>query len=306
MMSGRRLVRALVGRPPGPLVLALMLWLAVVGCGAAPEAPPPATTQARIISLVPAVTEMLFAIGAGPDVVGVSSFDRFPAEVEALPKVGALVDPDFERILTLHPTLVVVYGTQSDLIARLDGASIPTFTYQHAVDQGLDDIPQMIRRLGVALDRIAQAEVVAAGIERDLDSIREEVAGQPRPATALLFGREPGTLRGIYASAGVGFLHDVLELAGGRDVFGDIARESLQVSTETLLARQPEVILELRPSLTTPAAVAAEVAVWNQLAAIPAVRDGRVRILTDPGLTVPGPRIAETARAFREVLRFNR
>jgi iron complex transport system substrate-binding protein len=88
---------------------------ASVACGR--EATPAPGKAQRIVSLVPAVTEMLFAIGAGPQVVGVSSYDHFPAEVEALPKVGALVDPDTERILSLRPDLVVVYGSQSDVDA---------------------------------------------------------------------------------------------------------------------------------------------------------------------------------------------
>ena len=73
----------------------------------------------RIISLIPAVTEMLFAMGSGNQVVGVSSFDKYPPEVASRQKVGALLDPDIERILALKPDLVVVYGTQQELIARL-------------------------------------------------------------------------------------------------------------------------------------------------------------------------------------------
>jgi ABC-type Fe3+-hydroxamate transport system substrate-binding protein len=82
----------------------------------------------RIISLVPAVTEMLFAIGAGDAVVGVSSYDHYPPAVETKTRVGALVDPDFERILSLKPDLVIVYGTQNDLVARLGRPVCPHST----------------------------------------------------------------------------------------------------------------------------------------------------------------------------------
>jgi iron complex transport system substrate-binding protein len=119
----------------------------------------------RIVSVVPAVTEMLFAIGAGPQVVGVGSYDHFPAEADTLPKVGALLDPDFEKILSLRPDLVVVYDSQADFIARLQRASIPIFHYQHA---GLADITQTIRRHGDETERTKEAEAVASVIERDL------------------------------------------------------------------------------------------------------------------------------------------
>ncbi len=73
----------------------------------------------RIVSLVPSATEMLFAMGAGSKVAGVSSFDRFPPDVQRLPKVGALVDPDVERILSLRPDLVIAYASQRDFLGRL-------------------------------------------------------------------------------------------------------------------------------------------------------------------------------------------
>ncbi|MEI7630330.1 MAG: ABC transporter substrate-binding protein, partial [Actinomycetes bacterium] len=80
-----------------------------------------------------------------------------------------------------------------------------------------------------------------------LSAVRARVAGKRRPKTLLVFSREPKTLRNMYVSGGRGFLHDMLEIAGGDDVFNDIDKESVQVSTETILARAPEVILELRP-----------------------------------------------------------
>ncbi|MGE3888626.1 MAG: helical backbone metal receptor, partial [Vicinamibacterales bacterium] len=80
---------------------------------------PGQATPQRIVSLVPAVTEMLFAIGAGSQVAAVSSYDQDPPEVKALPRVGALLDPDVERILALRPDLVITYGSQADLQAQL-------------------------------------------------------------------------------------------------------------------------------------------------------------------------------------------
>src|SRR6185295_6525056 len=96
----------------------------ILAIGMASAAAQPARTPARIVSLIPAVTEMLFAIGAGPQVIAVSSFDRYPPEVAKLQRVGALIDPDLERILSLRPDLVVVYASQSDLRTQLDRAKI--------------------------------------------------------------------------------------------------------------------------------------------------------------------------------------
>jgi iron complex transport system substrate-binding protein len=243
---------------------------------------------------------MLFAIGAGPAVVGISSFDQYPVEVRSRPRVGALVDPDFERILSLTPDLVVVYESQEELIARLARVGIPVFRYRH---RGLDDIMTTIDQLGARIGRGSEASAEVARIRRELDEIRRRVAGASRPRTALLFGRELGALRGIFASAGVGFMHDMLVLAGGEDVFDDIKRQSLQVTIETLLARAPDVIVEAHPGAGwTPDRMAAERALWQRLPTVPAVRTDRVHILADDVLLVPGPRVGTAVRMIADVL----
>jgi iron complex transport system substrate-binding protein len=254
----------------------------------------------RIISLVPALTEMLFAIGAGSDVIAVSSYDKFPAEVEKLPRVGALLDPDTERILSMRPELVIIYGSQGDLKNQLTRTGIDVFEYRHG---GLLHVLSTLRRLGATTGRETEAERVAAGIERRLTEIRTRVAGRPRPRTLLVFGREPLSLRNLYASGGVGFLHDVLELSGGLNVFGDVKRESAQVSTEALLATAPEVIVELRIGETPDSEqIRREREPWMRFTAVPAVRNGRIHILYGDHLVVPGPRLAQAAEEIARAI----
>jgi iron complex transport system substrate-binding protein len=244
---------------------------------------------------------MLFAIGAGDQVVGVSSYERYPDEVKTRERVGALIDPDVERILSLRPDLVVVYGTQGELIQRLGRASVPMFNYEH---KGLPDITQTIRALGARVGRAAEAATLAETMEREIDAIRREVADRPRPRTALIIGREPGGMRGMYASAGVGFLHDMLEVAGGEDVFADIGRQSVQVPAEMLIARAPEVIIEVHPPEGwTPERIVTERVLYRAYSSIPAVRNDRIHILANPVLLVPGPRVVEGIRILAETLR---
>src|SRR3954454_20884870 len=127
------------------------------GTPARPAAPSSAAPQ-RIISLIPPVTETLFAVGAGPQVVAVSSFDNYPPEATRLQRVGALLDPDVERILSLRPDLVVVYASQVDLCAQLERAHIPTYVYSHA---GLADVTSTIREVGARVGHGAVAAQLA-------------------------------------------------------------------------------------------------------------------------------------------------
>lgn len=267
-----------------------------------PEAPPePRSTDARrIVSLVPAVTEMLFAIGAGGRLVAVSSFDTYPPEVEGLTRVGALLDPDLERIFALTPDLVVLYGSQGELRAQLARAGIAAYVYSHG---GLADITPMMRDLGARTGTQDQAEAAAAAIEQAIRKVADRVRGRARLSTLVVIGRERGALRAIYASGGRGFLHDLVEVAGGQDVLADIDRENIQASTELILARAPQVILEVYGGEEMAEAdLARERAVWQKLSSVPAVRDDRLHILTDQELVVPGPRIALAAERFARVL----
>jgi cobalamin transport system substrate-binding protein len=275
--------------------LALILTLTLVAAHS--QTPQPR----RVVSVIPATTEMIFAMGAGDQLVGVGNFDRFPpAEISKLPRVGGLLDPDTERILALKPDLVLVYSTQAELKARLDRASVPYFSYEH---RALPDVMQTIRALGGRLGVPANAERLASDMERALADVRQSVAGKGRPKALLVFGREADNLRGIAASGGYGFLSDLLDVAGSENLFSDIKQQSVQASTEMILARRPDVIIELRYGDDQRAYnLERELQPWQTLASVPAVRNKRVYLLVGDEFVVPGPRIVNAARRFAETL----
>jgi iron complex transport system substrate-binding protein len=279
--------------PTVATAIGLALWLQPGLAQSTGERP------SRIISLVPAVTEMLFAVGAGDRVVGVSSFDRFPPEVERLQRVGALLDPDVERILSLRPDLVVVYRSQTDLLTQLARAKVPAFVYAHA---GLADVTATMRQLGSRVGSADRANAVASDIERRIDAARKRVSG-PRPKTLVVIGRDALSLRGIYASGGIGFIHDTLTAAGGDNVFADLKREAVQATTEQILASAPEAILELHADPMDDGMKAKELKVWAALASVPAVRNQRIHIIVDPRTVIPGPRVADAVEVLSAALR---
>jgi iron complex transport system substrate-binding protein len=254
----------------------------------------------RIVSLVPAATEMLFAIGAGHSVVGVSSFDNYPPEVQSLPRVGALLDPDTEQILALRPGLVVVYASQTEAVSRFERAGIRTFSVRHG---GIATVLETMRKLGEVTGRSADAESAARDLRVRIDAVRTRVKGLRRPRVLLLLGREPTTLRNMYVSGGIGFTHEMLDAAGGANVFADVARESVQPTHEVLIARSPDVIVEVRA--TGPLAQEGQEEsrrAWSILSSIPAVQLGRIHALVGEPLVVPGPRLAEGVETLARAL----
>jgi iron complex transport system substrate-binding protein len=273
----------------------------LAACGGQPaRQPAPPKTPQRIVSLVPAVTEMLYAIGAGPRMVGASSFDTYPPEVRTLPKVGGLIDPDLERIISLRPDLVVISATHAELGVQLRSAGLATFPYALG---DLANVTQTIRILGTVTGLDREATSVIAGLESRFEAVRDRVKGRPKVRTLLVFSRQPGSLRGVYASGGTGFLHDLLELAGGENVFAGVRREAVQATTEAIISAAPDAIVELR---TGPALASGEIErerrSWDALPAVPAVRTGRVFVLVGDELVVPGVRVAETAERIAGVL----
>ena len=252
----------------------------------------------RIVSVVPAVTQILLAIGAGPQITGVSSFDD-SQEVASLPKVGALLNPYIEKIFSLSPDLVVLYKNQIEEHTQLKRARIKTFLYHHGT---LPDIPKTVRTIGKHIWKEFEAEQVAVGIETELRKLKEQTTGLAKPKTLLVFGREPNSIRNVYASGGVGFLHDILEVAGATNVFADIPREATRPSSETILAVAPEIIIELRSKHATENNINSDNNAWKTFSSLPAVKSEIIYVLTGNDLVVPGPNVAHVAKQIAELI----
>lgn len=282
-------------RAPRRVLLTLAIGLLALPACRPPTDVPAAVQGPRVVSLVPAVTEMLFAVGAGPQVVGVSSFDKVPPEVATRPRVGALLDPDVERILRLEPDLVVTYGSQDTLHEQLARAGVEALPYRHG---GIAETLEMMETVGTRTGHAGQARAAANALRARLTSVRMKVEGRPRPRVLLVFGREPGTVRQVWASGGVGFLHEVLDVAGADNVFADVPRENVQATTEMLLTRAPDVIVELR-AVPGPAEHPSP---WRALPGIPAVKTGRLITLEGDQFVVPGPRLGQAAEALARAL----
>ena len=171
--------------------------------------------------------------------------------------------------------------------------------YSHA---GLPDITATLREIGDRVGHGGEAADVATAIEGRIAQVRKRVASLQRPRTLIVFDRETLALRGVYASGGVGFIHDMVDAAGGANVFADVKQQAVQATTELILARRPEVILELRGDPVAPEIRAKEIALWHALGSVPAVRTDRVYFIDQQMTVVPGPRVAEAVELIARTL----
>jgi iron complex transport system substrate-binding protein len=278
------------------------MWSFLLSClillGACQQAPPssPSTTPQRIVALTPSIEETLFALGLGKRVVGVGDYCVWPPEVRSLPQLGGLFNPNLERIVALRPDFAVLIPSERDLAAKLGRLGVPTLVVRN---ESLADVERSFRTIA------ARCGVPAAG-ERLAAQWRRDLAPRPlpwKPRVMLSVGRQSGRLADILVAGPGTFFDEILVRMGGVNVFSDAPALYPQVSLEEVVARAPDVILELRSEAVTPEVAAALVKDWQQLPNVPAVRNGRVTVIADDYVAIPGPRLPRLDQAMRAALR---
>jgi len=274
--------------------LAASWGLLVIGSGAPGRAVPPAAAGLRVVSLAPNITETIFALGADDLLVGVTVFCNDPPAARRIPRVGGPLNPSRERILSLNPHIIV---------AQMPNSSMERFCRDHGIRfealemTSLARIEHGILRLGRLLDRGEAAARLASSIRTELNEIRRRTQSLRRPRTLLTIGRRPGSLSSIYTTGRGSFLGEILEIAGGANIFADLGASYAEVSKEAICRRAPEVIIETVPGAVPDASLASAVLRdWETLGDIPAVATGRIYVVTNAVIQIPGPRVAKAAR----------
>lgn len=285
--------------------LALLIGIpAVAACGAREEggsAPGAGTVDdygavivtaapaRRIVSLNPTTTELLFALGAGERLVGRSRWDQWPAEALAVTEVGDAIRPSVERIMAARPDLVLLYasGDNRAAAAALAGAGIRVVALR--IDR-IADLERSLHIIGALTGRDSAATLASDSLRRSLDTVRAALRAVARPRVFLHVWDNP-----LIAIGGGSYLSELVEIAGGRNVYGDLSGPSPQVSFEDLLRRDPEVIL------AGPGA-AARLAADARWRALRAVRDGRVLAYDTMLVSRPSLRLGEGARSLAALL----
>ena len=284
--------------------LSLAILLSHDGDAVAPptsQESPAGNSFSRIICMAPNITEAVFALGVGDRVVGVSDYTVYPPEAAEKPSVGALYNPNFERILALEPDLVIVQQKHEKVEALCRSKEIPVLRVNMEGGTGA-----VLDAMGVLGDRLGVTEAASAlcsEIRAELARVRKRVEGLPRVKALACVDRASGTLKNIYSPGKAGLLTELIEIAGGENVFADEADPYVLVSLEAIVRRAPDVIVETRPGRQVSEAERREiVAEWKSLSTLPAVTHDRVFLLTDDFITVPGPRIGKIAARLAEVL----
>lgn len=277
-------------------VLLLLVALVTGACHGAPVHEPDGSADARrILTLAPNLAELVFALGHGERVVGVSDYTVWPPDAAKLPRVGGLFNPNFEAMMALEPDLAVLLPSEADVGERLHRVGVATLTLEI---ESLADVERAFVTLGERLGdpaagRHRAAEFHATLAPRQLGTARRVL---------VVVGREPGRLGKLYA-AGPGTVYDeMLTRLGATNVFADARPRYPEIGFEEVLSRAPEVIVELRAEALTGPQEAEAQADWQAFPALPAVARGRVAVIAADYALVPGPRLALLYDRLAEVL----
>jgi len=232
----------------------------------------------RIVCLVPSVTDAVFALGAGADVVAITDYTKYPAAALTRPSVGNPIQPSLEVLLSLHPDIVIGIQTSSPIEALLpiERLGIPVYLVN---PRGLDGLLRSITDLGVALHREQAATALITSLQHRIDAVRTRTQGRPRPSVFMPIWYDPIMTIGKHA-----FITEIIAAAGGRSITDDLTPEWPQLSLEALVARAPQGLLLVRGSKTT-FDVLKDKPGWS---ALPAIQQRRV-FYTDDRIELASP-----------------
>jgi iron complex transport system substrate-binding protein len=280
------LVAVLAAAPAGALTLTDMLGRTVT-LAAAPS---------RIVSLVPSVTEIVFALGAQDRLVGRTDFCDYPAAVRTKPSVGGMINPSLETLLALRPDLVVATdeGNREDTIQQIERLRIPIYLV-HA--DRIAETVDLIARVGELTGRQPQVAKLTGQMLGRIEAVRRAVAPFPRPRVLYVLWPEP-----LIVPGRASMLTELIDVAGGASITAGDGEAYPRFSLEAAVARAPEVIILADHSTGASTAGRASPEKWQRLASVPAIRAGRLHSADLSLLHRYGPRVPEGLEMLARII----
>jgi iron complex transport system substrate-binding protein len=285
------------------LAVAFVLVALLVGaaCGGGGRVVAPKSSKpARIISLTPSTTEILYGVGAFDRVVAVSDYCTFPPEVAKLPRVGGWNNPNMEQIASLRPDLVIFSDAQAQFVKdKVEAAGIRTLSVP---SQTLEDAYKSIELVGQAAGEEAAARRLLEQTRASVQTVRLATERLPRLRVLCVVDRVPGTLRDLYTAGEQSFIAQLIREAGGEPLSPPSRANWGKMQKEAIVVLDPDVVLDLMMHKAEGGFDEDTLAVWRELPSLRAVREGRVYPLREETVLHPSQFVGDTARRFAELI----
>ncbi len=246
----------------------------------------------RLLSLAPSNTEILFALGLGDRIVGVTDFCDFPQEAKEKEKVGGFADPNIEKIISLEPDLIfAVSGLQDTAVERLRDEGFNVFVVNRKT---VDELTDVIRRVGEVADVAGNSDELADELEDRISAVREKVSeATSTPSVFYEVYSEPLMTAGKNT-----VINDVIGVAGGASLGNESNEDYPQFSLETLIEQDPDVYFASTGSMSEPKDIAAREG-WEGLSVS---ANGRIHVIDENIINRSGPRLIDALEQFAELI----
>ena len=255
----------------------------------------------RLVSLAPSLTQILVELGLKSNLVGVTRYDISPAEVASLPRVGGLLDPNYEAIFALSPSQVLLLHEHGPIAEQLARLGIESFALDHRTIKG---IIESVTKIGELCSSQSQAQSVVSRLELAVTAAETRASKFPKvKALVVIGGSTEEGLKNLFISGRDGFYNDLLRIAGGENMYQQSTASFGSISAEGLLALDPEVIIHIRPNYDGLTATPDDaLRIWSELSSLRAVKNKRVYVLSDVEVTIPGITFPGVLGKFEDIL----
>jgi iron complex transport system substrate-binding protein len=249
------------------------------------------TVCRRIVSLAPSVTEMLFALGLGDRVVGVTRYCTYPPEARSRTQVGGYVDPNYEELLRLKPDIVIMLAVHAAAQERLRQLGLATIMVDHTTIAG---ITGSILTIGKSCGAAERAERLVEGIRVRIERIRNAAAGTVRPRVMVSVDRNTDAFNSIYIAGKNTCYDEMIAIAGGVNAYAGIAAAYPAVSMEGICQMNPQVIIDLIPDSDGRNKKRETIrSQWDRITGVEAVQKKRIYLFAQDYAVIPGPRFID-------------
>ncbi|NIA17321.1 MAG: ABC transporter substrate-binding protein [Planctomycetes bacterium] len=288
------------------IILSVIIATLLIACGLFLASGEPVEIQTashynRIISLAPNVTEILYALGLGDKIVGVTRYCKYPPQAMTKKKIGGYLDQNYEAIITTEPDLVIVFDEQVKPVNHFERLGIKTLTVKHMT---IEDILESIMKIGTACNVRQKAEQMVREIKTKIEIIKERTKNLDKPKVLLCVERNiiSGSFEAVYIAGDDGFYNKMIDLAGGVNAYKGRIKFP-KVGYEGIIAMNPDVIIDIaRDSRDRGLDKEELLRQWDAFSDVGAVRKKRVYIFSENYIAIPGPRFILTLERIAKAI----
>jgi iron complex transport system substrate-binding protein len=270
-----------------------MLWLMMLLFALVPPQ--------RIVSVAPSITEILFALGAGDQVVGVTTYCNYPEAAKSRPKVGGYTTPSLEAILALRPNQVIMMKNRPDVAQKLRQTGIDVTELQ---PENLAGVYEAIRVIAEKIGVPAKGRSLVQSIQKELQDASTKTTNGPKPKVLFIVGRTPGTIADLTGVGPGSFLSELITLAGAENILADAVVAYPKVNMEEVIRRNPDVIIDMgHLEMVSDSQKQAVKELWRKkYPFLQAIQRDRLFAISADYFVTPSPRVVLAVRDIRKMI----